>query len=174
MDHDQTPSRLRRFRTPLAALVGAAALVAGASTYSVVSAQPPATEQSAFVATTPTRVFDTRIGLGTAGGAVAKLGPGTSTTFIIADDTVVPATATGVVLNVTAANPTADAWVALHPAGSPPPQPVSNVNFLPGQTVANQVTVGVGEGGAIVIVNPAGSTDVFIDVFGYYAAVLIT
>ena len=43
----------------------------------------------------------------------------------------------------------------------------SNLNAVPGQTVANMVTVGV-SGGQIALFNYAGTTDVVVDVAGYY------
>jgi hypothetical protein len=47
---------------------------------------------------------------------------------------------------------------------------VSNLNFSAGQTVANLVTVPLSTTGVVSIYNSAGSTDVVVDVEGYYTS----
>ena len=74
------------------------------------------------------------------------------------------------VLNVTVTNPTRPSFLSLSPAGLPRPD-VSNINFLPGQTLANAATVLLGENGQVDLFNRWGSTDVVIDIVGYYADV---
>jgi hypothetical protein len=44
----------------------------------------------------------------------------------------------------------------------------SDLNFLPGQTVPNLVVLQLGASATFRIYNPAGSTDVVIDVVGFY------
>lgn len=82
----------------------------------------------------------------------------------------VPANATAVVVNVTAANATAPSFLTVYPAGNTTPL-ASNLNFgaqMPNQAIANRVTVGVGSGGQIDVYNHAGTVNVDVDVDGYY------
>jgi len=80
----------------------------------------------------------------------------------------VPATATAVVVNVTAAHGTASSYLTAYPAGVTTVPTASNVNFVAGHAVANRVTVGVGTGGKIEVYNHTGTVDVDVDVDGYY------
>ena len=79
----------------------------------------------------------------------------------------VPATATAVVANVTAAFGTASSFLTVYPAGVTMPT-ASNLNFVADQVVANRVTVGVGTGGQIEVYNHTGTVSVDLDVDGYY------
>jgi hypothetical protein len=81
----------------------------------------------------------------------------------------VPANATAVVTNVTAAHGTQASFLTVYPAGVPAMPTASNVNFTAGQAVANRVTVGVGTGGQIEVYNHAGTVNVDVDVDGYYS-----
>ena len=74
--------------------------------------------------------------------------------------------ARAVVLNVTAVNTQAPGFISILPAGVWPP-PVSHINYQPGQTVANEVILDV-SGSAQFTVYATGSTDVIIDVMGYF------
>jgi peptidoglycan hydrolase-like protein with peptidoglycan-binding domain len=109
----------------------------------------------------PTRVMDTRAGQG---GATFQAGESRDLDVAAAG---VPAGAVGVVANVTATNATAATYVTVWPGGSAMPT-ASNLNAVPGQTVANMVTVGVGGNGHIALANYAGSTDLVVDIAGYY------
>ena len=80
----------------------------------------------------------------------------------------VPATATAVVVNVTAAHGTAASFLTVYPAGVTAIPTASNVNFVAGQAVANRVTVGVGTSGQIEVYNHTGTVNVDVDVDGYY------
>jgi hypothetical protein len=72
-----------------------------------------------------------------------------------------------VVLNVTVTNPSASSWMTVWPAGAS--QPVaSNLNFVPGETVANRVMVPVSSSGQVSLYNTYGSTDVVVDVNGWF------
>ena len=82
----------------------------------------------------------------------------------------VPMDAAAVVLNVTAVNPTADSFLQVWPSGSAQPTLGSSVNFVAGQVVPNAVTVKLGAGGKVRVLNAQGSVDVVIDVTGYYTA----
>jgi hypothetical protein len=121
-----------------------------------------------FTPVTPARILDTRTGEGRAGSA-GPLGPGASSTIPVAGRGGVPATGvSAVVLNVTAVGPTGNGFLTVWPSGQPQPY-VSNVNFVPGQTVPNMVTVAVGDSGAVDVFNAAGATHVLFDVVGFYS-----
>jgi hypothetical protein len=79
----------------------------------------------------------------------------------------VPATGVAaVVLNVTATNTVvATSFVAVFPTGDQRPV-VSNLNFNPGQLVANRVIVNLGTGGNVDFFDTACHTDVVADVAG--------
>src|SRR5262249_3070539 len=94
----------------------------------------------------PSRGLDTRIGLGS---GKAQLCAGQTITVTITGHGGVPSTGvSAVVLNVTATKTVVapSAWT-VYPAGATRPT-ASNLNFVPGQTVANRVIVKLGSGGA--------------------------
>ena len=75
-------------------------------------------------------------------------------------------------MNITAVNPTSVGYLTAFAAGQTVPF-ISTVNFIAGQTVANQATVALGDTGDgnygnMTIYNFTGSTDVVVDVQGYY------
>ncbi len=108
----------------------------------------------------PARLLDTRPG--------QTLQPGQTLTLLVAGKGAVPGTGVaGVVLNVTAVNPTAAGFVTVYPSGSPQPL-ASNLNFVPRQTVPNRVLVKLGTGGQVSLFNPTGTTDVVVDVAGWF------
>ena len=80
-----------------------------------------------------------------------------------------PTGATAVVLNVTADAPITSGYVTAWPSGEDQP-PVSNLNYFPGQTVPNLVTVKIGANGRVNLFNSTGFTQVVADVVGYYTA----
>ena len=73
-----------------------------------------------------------------------------------------------VVLNVTATNANAPTYITAWPEASVRPT-ASNLNPVPGQTVANRVIVRVGAGGRVDLFNAAGSTDLVADVNGWFS-----
>jgi hypothetical protein len=112
---------------------------------------------------TPVRLLDTRNGGG-------PLGPAASRNLTVAGVTPgAPSGASAVVLNVTVTNTTAGSYLTVFPMGSTQPL-ASNLNWVSGKTIPNLVTVQVGSGGAITIFNAFGSTDVVVDLEGYFAA----
>ncbi|MFI9386212.1 PKD domain-containing protein [Kutzneria sp. NPDC052558] len=119
------------------------------------------TISGAYYPVAPQRLLDTRDGGG-------PLGPGGQTSLQVTGAHGVPAGGvTAVVLNLTATNPTADSFLSVFPSGGANPG-TSNVNFAPGQTVPNLVTVPVGPDGKVVIANHTGRVDVVVDLEGYY------
>ncbi len=113
----------------------------------------------------PTRILDTRSG---AGAPKAAIGPKKVLSLQVAGVAGVPGEGiAAVVLNVTATNPTAASYLTAYPSGTARPN-ASNLNFTPGWTGANAVTVPVGANGKVDIYNEAGSVHVVADVLGYY------
>jgi hypothetical protein len=122
---------------------------------------------SCFVPLNPARLLDTRTGQG---GNNAPLTTGAMTEVNVTGVGGVPATgATGVVLNVTVADPTASGYITAWPSGEAQPT-VSNLNYVAGQNVPNLVTVKVGANGRVNMFNSQGNTNVIADVVGYYTA----
>lgn len=126
---------------------------------------------STFVAVTPTRLLDTRSGLG---APRAKVGARGSVLLQVTGATtpegVIPPDATAVVLNVTAVNNTTVTNVRVFPSrvGGGIPS-VSNINTTAAkQVVADLVTTSVGDGGTVVLYNASGTVDLLADVAGYY------
>ncbi|WP_133794182.1 PKD domain-containing protein [Actinokineospora alba] len=119
---------------------------------------------SGFESVVPSRVLDSRTGLGTPdGGAKPLPGGGTWTQDITIQN--VPDSATAVLLNVAVTNPAASGHVTVFPAGGGKPL-ASNLNYVAGQTVSNAVLVPVGTGGAISYFSTT-RTDLVVDVVGY-------
>jgi hypothetical protein len=73
-----------------------------------------------------------------------------------------------VVLNVTVTQGSQRADLQVYPVGQRPLQRTSNLNWLPGQTVAVQVQTGVGTDGQVAFSVGTGSAHVVVDVFGWY------
>jgi glucose/arabinose dehydrogenase len=115
-----------------------------------------------FVPLTPTRVMDTRNGLGFSGGRVGA----DSTISLSLAGSVVPSTAVAVAYNVTATDDQGPGFLTLWPAGTRKPD-TSSVNFAGAEDVANAAVVAVGPAGATNIYSST-ATHVVIDVTGYW------
>ncbi|HMC40067.1 MAG TPA: CAP domain-containing protein [Acidimicrobiales bacterium] len=121
--------------------------------------------ESGVQALPPARILDTRTGLG--GVPAARLGPGGSLNVRVTGTGGVPAASVGaVVLNVAVTNTTNAGYLTVYPQEDPRPLAAS-LNWVAGQTVANEVQVAVRGSGQLTIYNAAGYTDVIFDVFGY-------
>jgi uncharacterized delta-60 repeat protein len=121
-----------------------------------------------FVPLVPARLLDTRVGLGAPTG---RVDPGSAVHLQVGDRGGVPQLgAASVVLNLTAVLPALSGHVTVFPTGQGRPR-ASSLNFEPGQTTANVVTVALGAGGQVTLTNSSsGSTDLLADVVGYYLA----
>ncbi|MFC1439183.1 hypothetical protein ABUW04_13035 [Streptacidiphilus sp. N1-10] len=126
------------------------------------------TPASGYSSSAPSRLVDTRKGIGAAKTPVAA---GASIAVQIAGQDGIPATGvTAVALNVTATGGKSNGYLAAYPDGAKQPT-VSNVNYGAGQSIANAVVVPVGADGKIRLANGPGSgVDAVIDVSGYYSA----
>ncbi len=135
---------------------------------------PSATGQ--YNAIVPSRICDTRA---VATGIVANqcnqngvgagtLGAGDSIAVTVGGQGGVPATGViAVVANVTVTGTSAGSYLTVWPDGAARPN-ASNLNWSPGTTVPNRVIVPVGADGKIDLYNNLGSTDVIVDISGYF------
>jgi hypothetical protein len=109
----------------------------------------------------PTRV------LGTA-AAGAPIGNNSSTNVVVAGGTTgVPADASAVVVQLTAAGGTAASYLTAYPTGDTQPT-ATNLSSAAGQTVSSRAIVGVGDNGQITVYNYQGTNNVDVDLDGYY------
>ena len=124
----------------------------------------PAQTETVFHPIDPVRILDTRSSLGGHAGPIFS-----STPFNLqVTGGAVPPGADAVEFNLTVVNPTASSFLTVFPTGTRQPT-VSNINYVTGQTVANSNTVRLGLGGRLTIKPGTGSTNVLVDVAGYYS-----
>jgi subtilase family serine protease len=141
-----------------------------------------ATGVSTYTPIGPVRAMDTRSGIGV---SKAKIAAGQDVSLQVGGASItsggqtytIPAGITGVAMNVTAVDATANSVLTVYPnetsTGSPVTTPsTSNLNFHAGQTAANLVIVPVGEDGVVDFANGAksGATDAIADIAGYFTA----
>jgi uncharacterized protein YvpB len=119
-----------------------------------------------YVAIAPQRILDTRTGNG---ASRAPLGANSQIFLTVAGRGGLPARdqVSAVVLNLTVTQAADASFVTVFPSDAPRPE-ASNINFTPGQDLANLVTVALGSDGAVGIYNAAGRVEVVADVEGYY------
>ncbi|MGE0884374.1 MAG: putative Ig domain-containing protein [Blastocatellales bacterium] len=86
---------------------------------------------------------------------------------ISCDNITIPSNARAIVGNVTVTGGQANGFITIWPGGQQRP-PVSNLNFVVGQTVPNAFTVGLSSDGKFRMYSPA-TTDLIVDIVGYYA-----
>ncbi|MHB1007978.1 MAG: S8 family peptidase [Propionibacteriaceae bacterium] len=109
----------------------------------------------------PSRLVDTRIGLGVQGPVAPSSG-----VVVTMTGGSVPSNAHGVFMNLTVTEPRAGGWVAAYPTQACLPL-VSNVNFVAGQTVPNMATVALAGGQATLYDGSGGTVQLVADIFGY-------
>ncbi|WP_371483063.1 N-acetylmuramoyl-L-alanine amidase [Kitasatospora sp. NBC_00315] len=136
---------------------GAVHLIADISSYYTTG------KGSSFVSAGPTRLLDTRFGIG---ARVGKLQGQQSLALQVTGRSGVPSNVTAVVLNVTATDPTGPSFVAVYPDGQERTS-ASNLNFTTGQTIPNLVVVPV-INGKVDLYNNDGAVHLIADVAGYF------
>lgn len=166
----------RGLRTRWAAVGAAVAVTVGGGGWlraSAGSGDTPATP-AVFVATTPCRLLDTRADPDTVGTRSTPLTRDeTFTTSVIGAHgrCTLPADAATLVLNVTASERSGASYLTIYRAGIDRPL-ASNLNWEAGRgDVANAVTVNVSSSGEVSFYNFAGTTNLVVDVVGYYSSV---
>jgi hypothetical protein len=171
---------LTKLRTRWAAIGAACAVTLGGGTFGIVQASVSSGDRAVYVPITPVRVLDTRsdVGVATIQDATPALLTVTgSIATTSGQQNVVPVGASSVVINVTAINPTSDGFVSLRPGDATGAPAVSTLNVTVGGTFPNGATITLptsgGSAGQIQIWYEAyaatgGTTDLLIDVVGYY------
>lgn len=118
--------------------------------------------ESLLTTVSPTRVLDTRntSPLG-AGGTVSQ--------NFQTSDALSPfgGNASAVVINVTVTDTNSVSYLTVYPGGSRPV--ASDLNWGPGQTVPNLDIAALSSAGALTVYNAVGSTEVLLDVFGFFS-----
>ncbi len=126
-----------------------------------------------FNSLVPARLVDTRAGGATIDGAGSGAGALTAAGTLkvgVLGRGGVPASGVGsVAVNVTAVAPTAAGFVTVYPEGDARPN-ASSVNVVAGVTRANLVIAKVGADGKIAVYNQNGSTQLVVDVVGWFPA----
>ncbi len=115
-----------------------------------------------FVPVTPTRMMDTRSGL----GGDTLFNEEIRLLDLTGSGGVPNGLPTSVIMNVTVTDPTQAGYLSVFPADAGQPL-ASNLNFAPGQTVPNLVVSGVDSQGRVAIYNNGGDADVIVDVLGW-------
>jgi hypothetical protein len=113
---------------------------------------------------TPSRVLDTRDGLGAPASPVGATG---EIAVRVAGVGGVDPRATAVVVNVTATGASEETYVTVYPDDVSRPD-ASSLNIGQGGTIANLVLAKVGSNGMIRMYNHAGQVDLIADVTGYF------
>ena len=127
---------------------------------------------AAFTGATPTRLVDTRTGVGS---PLQKLDPSSQLNVAIhavpisvnGSAAQVPLDATAAVLNVTVVNPESSGFATVWPCSAARPL-ASNLNFVAGQVVANNVTAPIGDQGQVCFYTNVPS-DIIVDIAGYFS-----
>jgi hypothetical protein len=146
--------RGRLWRSRWAAIGAAVAVtLGGGGLVAVNAASGPA---SAVVTVDPARILDTRTGVGLSG----KFSSGVSRTLKVTGS-VVPAGATGVLLNVTVVAPSAAGFLSVRPGDATGVPSTSSLNFDAGDIVPNAVQVALPTSGA-----NAGQVNITFDAYG--------
>ncbi len=129
------------------------------------------TTSSALNPMVPARLLDTRPGQKTVDGAFAgggALAGGGKIDLAVAGRAGLPATGVGgVILNVTATQPSSYGFVAAWPQGTTQP-PTANLNFVANQTIPNLVISQVGASGEVSLFNANGNVHLVADILGWF------
>ncbi|MCE6998457.1 hypothetical protein LZG04_27185 [Saccharothrix sp. S26] len=123
------------------------------------------TDEGTYYPLTPYRVLDTRSGQG---APAVSVGSGQAVRLQLVGQGGVPAEASTVVLNVTVTEPVGPGYLTVYPTGVERPT-ASSLNYTPGWTGANSVTVKVGADGAVTLYNHGAAVHLVADVNGYYS-----
>lgn len=157
-------------RTRWAAIGAAVAVSLGTGGIGLVHATVDSGDRPILVDINPCRLTDTRPDT-QVGPRATPLGEGEQydiTAHGANGNCNIPSDAIALSLNVTALNATSPTFVTVFPTDEA--QPVtSNLNLLPGQApTPNAVTTGLDGAGTFSLYNAFGTTDVIVDVNGYY------
>lgn len=118
-----------------------------------------------FLPVEPTRLLDTRSGLGAV--PASPVAGGSTLAFDTLQTISQKSNIAAVALNITAVGATASSFVTVWPSDVGQPN-ASNLNFVAGSTVPNLAIVRVPPSGVINIFNESGAVHLLADVVGYY------
>jgi hypothetical protein len=155
------------WRSRWAALGAAVAVSIGGGGVFLASAAGIPTNESTIVNIAPVRVLDTRdpVNVGLPGPFVSAVSQKLQITGAVpttaGTQSPVPAGATGVLLNVTAVNPTANGFISVRPGDATGAPATSSLNVNAGSNVPNAVQVALPTAGA-----NAGKIDITWDAYG--------
>lgn len=122
---------------------------------------------STFNILPPTRILDTRSGLGEK-GAPTPIGPGATLSLQV--DLPSQSDSSAVVLNLASTRSTVGGDMTVYPDDGSPRPSTTDLNFTAGQTIDNLIIVPLLEPSTnINIYNGFGSTDALVDLVGYYS-----
>ena len=148
--------RLTVTATALAAAVAMVLVTPGSSS------ADPATAGT-YNSVNPTRVLDTRSGIG---GSSVPIASGATLDVDITEGLAGPVGA--VALTITAVTPQSPGWIVVSPGGVPRPL-ASTVSFVAGRTTVNTAIVPVSADGVVSVYNgSAGSVNVVADLTGWW------
>lgn len=159
----------RGIRTRWAAIGATVAVLAGAG--GVLTTWAASSGASAFVPIAPCRLLDTRAGESNVGPRSTPIGADETFTTPARGENGrcnIPASATGLSMNIVAIGPTAASFLAVFPGGTDRPT-ASSLNWQAGQApTPNGVTAKLGDDGSIAFYNLQGTVDIAVDVVGFY------
>lgn len=167
--HLDSGSERRRVSRSRWAAVGAAVAVSLAGGGLLTASAAPAStgDASSTVPIVPCRLLDTRM---STGERTAPLGDDETLTVNVFDtngDCTIPGTATALIANVTAVNPSESGYLTVFPAGTQRPA-TSTLNWTADDgAIPNQVTTKLSSDGSFAVYNFTGSVDVIVDVAAY-------
>lgn len=119
---------------------------------------------STFTPVAPTRLLDTQ-----ATGTPLTSGQPQQVQIAGAADVPNSSTVTAVVLHVGVINPDSASYLVAYADGTAQPA-TSNIDYAANQLISNLVIAPVGSDGKIDLANHVGSTDIVVDIFGYYSS----
>lgn len=160
---------VNRSRSLLAFFVGAALSIAGVVTFQAVRADAVGEDETTFVPMTSCRLIDTRPDPNRV-GPFGTFGDNDTKTIVAHGSNgncVIPATASGLSLNVTALHATEITYLTFWDEGDRPK--ASSLNPAPGEPpTPNAVNVPLSDTGTFRVYNAYGAVNIIIDVTGYY------
>ncbi len=142
----------------------------------------PGDLDSTFVPTAGCRLIDTRSGPTNVGTRTTPLGEGDVHEVTVhgangecTGALAIPTDAVAVAFNATAVDATARSNIRIYPANLTSPPNLSNINVTPGgPPTPNKVDVQLSSDGKVRIFNFRGSTDIILDIVGYYTKASLT
>jgi hypothetical protein len=121
----------------------------------------PPSGTSTLTAVTPTRLVDTRTGV----GGYRRVGAGRQVVIQVTNGVAVPNGATAAVFSIAAVNPSGPGYITAYPCSSGLPD-TSTLNYVGGQTVANNTIAALSGAGQLCVWTYA-ETDILVDITGW-------